>query len=55
MNLIIITKIPEETKSLGKEVGKLAKPGDLLAFYGELGAGKTWRVKPVLFKVYLRN
>ena len=41
MNLTIITKIPEETKNLGKEVGKLAKPGDLLAFYGELGAGKT--------------
>lgn len=41
MNLTIITKSPEETKNLGKEVGKLAKPGDLLAFYGELGAGKT--------------
>jgi tRNA threonylcarbamoyladenosine biosynthesis protein TsaE len=41
MNLTIITKIPEETKNLGKEVGKLAKPGDLLAFYGELGVGKT--------------
>jgi len=41
MNLTIITKSPEKTKNLGKEVGKLAKPGDLLAFYGELGAGKT--------------
>lgn len=41
MNLTIITKSPEETKNLGKEVGKLAKTGDLLAFYGELGAGKT--------------
>ena len=41
MNLTIITKSPEETKNLGKEVGKLAKLGDLLAFYGELGAGKT--------------
>ena len=41
MNLTIITKSPEETKKLGKEIGKLAKPGDLLAFYGELGAGKT--------------
>lgn len=41
MNLTIITKSPEETKNLGKEVGRLAKPGDLLAFYGELGAGKT--------------
>jgi len=41
MNLTIITKSSEETKNLGKEIGKLAKPGDLLAFYGELGAGKT--------------
>jgi tRNA threonylcarbamoyladenosine biosynthesis protein TsaE len=41
MNLTTITKSPEETKNLGKEIGKLAKPGDLLAFYGELGAGKT--------------
>jgi tRNA threonylcarbamoyladenosine biosynthesis protein TsaE len=47
MNLTIITKIPEETKNLGKEVGKLAKPGDLLAFYGELGVGKTCFIQGV--------
>ena len=41
MNLTIITKNPEETKNLGKEISKIIKPGDLLAFYGELGAGKT--------------
>ncbi len=41
MNFTIITKSPEETKKLGKEISKLVKPGDLLAFYGELGAGKT--------------
>ena len=41
MNLTIITRSPEETKNLGEEIGKLAKSGDLLAFYGELGAGKT--------------
>ena len=41
MNLTIVTKSPEETKKLGEEVSKLARPGDLLAFYGELGAGKT--------------
>ena len=41
MNLTIITKSPEETKNLGKEISKIIKPGDLLAFYGELGAGKT--------------
>src|SRR5665648_589719 len=41
MNLTIITNSPEETKKIGKEVGKLVRPGDLLAFSGELGAGKT--------------
>jgi tRNA threonylcarbamoyladenosine biosynthesis protein TsaE len=41
MNYTIITKSPEETKKLGEEVSKLVKLGDLLAFYGELGAGKT--------------
>ena len=41
MNLTIITKSPEETKNLGKDVSKLVKTGDILAFYGELGAGKT--------------
>jgi len=41
MNLTIITKSSEETKNLGEELSKLTKPGDLLAFYGELGAGKT--------------
>ena len=41
MNLTIIAKSPEETKKIGKEIGKLVRPGDLLAFYGELGAGKT--------------
>ena len=41
MDFTIITKSPEETKNLGKDVSKLVKPGDILAFYGELGAGKT--------------
>jgi tRNA threonylcarbamoyladenosine biosynthesis protein TsaE len=41
MNLVVITKSPKETKKLGKEISKLVKPGDLFAFYGELGTGKT--------------
>jgi len=41
MDLTIITKSSEETKKLGREISKLVQPGDLLAFYGELGTGKT--------------
>jgi len=41
MNLTIITKSPEETNNLGEKISKIIKPGDLLAFYGELGVGKT--------------
>ena len=47
MNLNIITKSPEETKNIGEEVGKLANRGDLLAFYGELGTGKTCFIQGV--------
>jgi tRNA threonylcarbamoyladenosine biosynthesis protein TsaE len=47
MNLTIITKSPKETKNLGKDVSKLVTPGDILAFYGELGAGKTCFIQGV--------
>jgi len=47
MDLTIITKSPEETKKIGKDISKLVKPGDLIAFYGELGAGKTCFIQGV--------
>ncbi|MCK4240298.1 MAG: tRNA (adenosine(37)-N6)-threonylcarbamoyltransferase complex ATPase subunit type 1 TsaE [Candidatus Atribacteria bacterium] len=47
MDLTIITKSPEDTQKLGKEISKLIKPGDLLAFYGELGAGKTCLIQGI--------
>jgi len=47
MDLTIITKSPEETKKLGRAISKLVKPGDLLAFYGELGTGKTCFIQGV--------
>jgi tRNA threonylcarbamoyladenosine biosynthesis protein TsaE len=31
----------EETQRLGKELGHLAKPGDVILLVGKLGAGKT--------------
>jgi tRNA threonylcarbamoyladenosine biosynthesis protein TsaE len=38
---IIITNSAEETKSLGKKLGRLLIDGDIICLYGELGAGKT--------------
>jgi tRNA threonylcarbamoyladenosine biosynthesis protein TsaE len=35
------TKSSAQTKLLGKKLAKKLKPGDILAFYGNLGSGKT--------------
>lgn len=37
----LITHSPEETQSLGRELGKLLQSGDLILLVGDLGAGKT--------------
>ena len=36
-----ITTSPEETEAVGAALGKLLKPGTVLAYTGDLGAGKT--------------
>ena len=36
-----ITASPEETEALGKRFAETLLPGDVIAFYGDLGAGKT--------------
>ena len=36
-----ITNAPEETEALGEKLGKLLRPGTVLAYLGDLGAGKT--------------
>ena len=36
-----VSSAPEETMLLGKKIGALLKPGDIVALQGELGAGKT--------------
>lgn len=41
MELELITHGPEETQDLGRLLGELARPGDVLLLTGELGAGKT--------------
>jgi tRNA threonylcarbamoyladenosine biosynthesis protein TsaE len=39
--LIYTTHSPKETRSLGEELGKLLRPGDVLVLSGEMGAGKS--------------
>lgn len=38
---VFISKSAGETKNFAKEFGKKLKAGDVLALYGDLGAGKT--------------
>ncbi|MEW6001764.1 MAG: tRNA (adenosine(37)-N6)-threonylcarbamoyltransferase complex ATPase subunit type 1 TsaE [Nitrospirota bacterium] len=42
-----ITREPDETKDIGFRLGKLLKPGDVVALYGELGSGKTTMIKGI--------
>lgn len=36
-----ITNSPDETELLGQKLGKAVRPGTVIAFQGDLGAGKT--------------
>ena len=37
----IQTHSPEETEAVGRRLAALLRPGDVIAYYGDLGAGKT--------------
>ena len=39
--MTIQTHSPEQTETLGKKLAGLLRPGDVIAYYGDLGAGKT--------------
>lgn len=39
--LSFFTAEERETEALGAELAELLRPGDVIAFYGDLGAGKT--------------
>lgn len=36
---------PEDTEEIGFRLGKMLRPGDVVAFYGDLGTGKTTMIK----------
>ena len=39
--MIFLTNSPEETEAVGVALGKILAPGTILAYRGDLGAGKT--------------
>ena len=47
MRIAITTNHPDDTLGLGEELGKLLRPGDVVALFGDLGAGKTTLTKGI--------
>ena len=43
----LTSRSPEETEGIGLKLGKILKKGDVVALYGDLGAGKTTMVKGI--------
>ncbi len=39
--MILTSNSPEQTQRVGEQLAKRLRPGDVVAFYGDLGAGKT--------------
>ena len=39
--MTLVTTSAEQTELLGKKLAGLLRPGDVIAYYGDLGAGKT--------------
>ena len=43
----IRTHSPEETEAIGRKIAAKLLPGDIIAYYGDLGAGKTQLTKGI--------
>jgi len=43
----IKTSSPEETKKFGEKLAKKLKPGEVVAFFGPLGSGKTCLIQGI--------
>ncbi len=47
MDVTFTTDSDRQTIELGREFGRLLKPGDVVCLYGELGSGKTTFIKGI--------
>jgi tRNA threonylcarbamoyladenosine biosynthesis protein TsaE len=45
----IVSHSPEETQRIGRRLGELARPGDVVLLIGNLGAGKTCLTQGIAF------
>ena len=45
--LVLRTKSSDETGSVGSQLGRAARPDDVIALWGDLGAGKTTLVRGI--------
>lgn len=55
MERILITEGPEETISLGEELSRTLRDGDVVALVGELGAGKTTLVQGIARGLFVKE
>lgn len=45
--MMLISRSVNKTKAIGSRIAKLAKPGDIICLYGNLGSGKTVLAKGI--------
>jgi tRNA threonylcarbamoyladenosine biosynthesis protein TsaE len=55
INRKIITSSHEETKNMGKRFAQMLSPGDVVAFSGELGSGKTTLIQGICGGLGVKN
>ena len=55
MALELLTDSPEKTQSVGRRIGELARPGDVLLLVGDLGSGKTCLTQGIAWGLGMRE
>jgi tRNA threonylcarbamoyladenosine biosynthesis protein TsaE len=55
MPVVAVTSSAEETVELGRRIAAQLRPGDVVAFFGDLGAGKTTMIKGIASALGVRD